>query len=292
MVNKFFKLPGNVQGTLWALAATAMFVVVGALVKLASEDYHIVQILFFRQIVMLFLVVPTVSRYFPHSLKTERLGLHLVRLCGALAALSLGFTALANLPLATATTLSFAKVFFVTLIAIPMVGEKVGWHRFSGILIGFIGVLVMLKPDPGAAISPYAFVAVMGAAGAALAVVSVRKLSKTESTVTLISYQALFVGGVVALPAFWLWQTPDLPGLFLLFSIGLASFAAQWLGVQSYRAGEVSVVTSMEYTKLIYATLIGIVVFSEWPGLNTLVGAAIIISAAIYTIIREARRRA
>lgn len=290
MITKFHKLPGNVQGTIWALAATAMFVMVAALVKLASQDYHIVQILFFRQAVMLLLVAPTILRHFPHSLRTARPGLHLLRLCGALTALSLGFTALAHLPLATATTLSFAKIFFVTLIAIPMVGEKIGWHRFTSILVGFIGVLIMLRPDPGAAVSPYAFVAIMGAAGAALAVVSVRKLIQTESTVTLLSYQAIFVGGVVALPAFWFWQIPDLPGLLLLLSIGFGSFVGQWLGVQSYRAGEVSVVTSMEYTKLIYATIIGIIVFSEWPDLNSLIGAAIIISAAIYTIIREVRR--
>lgn len=290
MITKFHKLPGNVKGTIWALAATAMFVMVAALVKLASQDYHIAQILFFRQAVMLLLVAPTILRHFPHSLRTARPGLHLLRLCGALAALSLGFTALAHLPLATATTLSFAKVFFVTLIAIPMVGEKIGWHRFTSILVGFIGVLIMLRPDPDAAVSLYAFVAIMGAAGAALAVVSVRKLIQTESTVTLLSYQAIFVGGVVSLPAFWFWQIPDLPGLLLLLSIGFGSFAGQWLGVQSYRAGEVSVVTSMEYTKLIYATIIGIIVFSEWPDLNTLIGAAIIISAAIYTIIREVRR--
>ncbi len=286
----YFKhLPGNVRGALWALMATALFVVTGAMVKYASQSYHITQILFFRQIVMLVLVLPTIIRHFPQSLETERPGLHVLRLLGALAALFMGFTALAHLPLATAITLSFAKLFFVTLIAIPMVGEKVGRYRISAIIAGFVGVLIMLKPDPGSAVSPYALVAITGAVGAALAVVSVRKLSQTESTLTLLSYQAVFVGIIVALPAFWFWHMPDLPDLLLLLAIGVLSLAAQWLGVQSYRAGEVSVVTGMEYTKLIYATLIGIVVFSEWPGLNTLAGAVIIITAAITTLVREAR---
>jgi len=282
-------LSDNVRGALWALAATAAYVVVGALVKLASRDYHVAQILFFRQSVMLVLVLPTVLRHFPQCLKTDRLGLHLLRIAGAIAALLLSFLALAHLPLATATTLSFAKMFFVTLIAVPMLGEAIGRYRISALLVGFIGVLVMVRPDPESAVSAYALVAIVAAAGAALAVVCVRKLSTTESTVTLLSYQAIFVGILFAFPAFWFWHQPDFSGLLLLVSIGVISLTAQWFGVQAYRAGEASVVTSMEYTKLIYATIIGIVVFSEWPQVNTLIGASIIIAAAAFTVLREAR---
>ncbi|HED14755.1 MAG TPA: DMT family transporter [Gammaproteobacteria bacterium] len=280
----------NVRGALWALAATAAYVVVGALVKIASRDYYAIQILFFRQSVMLLLVLPTVLRHFPQSLKTERLGLHLLRLVGAITALLLSFVALAHLPLATATTLSFAKMFFVTLIAVPMLGEVVGRYRIAALVVGFAGVLLMVRPDPQNTSNLYSMVAIVAAAGAALGVVCVRKLSTTESTVTLLSYQAIFIGVLVAFPTYWFWHQPDLQGLLLLLAIGVISLIAQWLGVQAYRAGEASVVTSMEYTKLVYATIIGILVFAEWPQLNTLVGAAIIISAATFTVIRESRR--
>lgn len=291
MKQKFDALPGNVRGTLFALAAAAMFTVVSALVKYAARDYHIMQILFARQAVMLAVIAPVLTRHFPQSLKTHRLGLHFVRLAGALTALTLSFTAVAHLPLATAISFSFTKTLFVTLFAILILSEQVGWRRFIAILVGMAGMLIMLRPDPGSAISIYAVLAVIAAAGAGLAVTCVRKLSSTEDTSTLLSYQAIFVGVCVAIPAYIVWKTPDFAGVLILASIGLVSVLAQWLGVQSYRAGEVSVVTGMEFTKLIYASLLGIVIFSEWPDAKTLLGAAIIISASAFTIWRETRTK-
>jgi drug/metabolite transporter (DMT)-like permease len=283
----FGKLPGNVRGSLYALLATAMFTGVAAMVKYASSDYHVAEILFFRQSVMLLVVMPTLVRHFPQSLKTRRPALHLLRLAGALTALSLSFTALGHLPLATAISFSFTKTLFVTLFAALLLGEMVGWRRGLAVLAGFIGMLIMLRPDPGSAISIYAIFAIIAAIGAATAVTCVRALTSTESTATLLSYQAIFVGILVALPTWFVWKTPDLAGLLLLILIGAVSYIAQWLGVQGYRAGEVSVVTGMEYTKLLYATLFGILIFSEWPDVQTLFGATIIIAASIFTIWRE-----
>ena len=284
---RFNDLPGNVRGTIFALAAAAMFTVVSALVKFIGKDYHVAQILLFRQALMLIFVLPILLKSYPESLKTKRPGLHLLRLTGALAALTLSFTALANLPLATAISFSFTKTLFVTIIAATFLGELVGWRRVLAIAAGFIGMLIILRPEPGSAINSFALLAIAASIGAAIAVTSVRALTSTESTVTLVSYQAIFIGLLVAIPAAFTWQTPDLKGMIILVAIGLTSFIAQWLGVLSYRAGEVSVVTGMEYTKLIYASLIGIVIFAEWPDAKTLVGATIIISAAAFTIWRE-----
>ena len=288
----FNQLTGNVRGAIFGLIAAAMFTVVSALVKFAAQDYHVVQILFFRQSVMLLTMLPIIAGNFPQSLRTKRPLLHITRLLGALTALSLGFTAVAHLPLATAISISFTKTMFVTVLAVVLLSEVVGWRRFLAILIGFIGMLIILQPNPGDVVSIYAFLAIIGAAGAALAVVCVRSLSSTEDAVTLLSYQSIFIGILVAIPTFYLWKTPDLIGLIVLVSVGLVSALAQWLGVKSYKAGEVSVVTGMEYTKLIYATMIGILVFSEWPDTNTFIGAAIIISASAFTIWRENKIKA
>ena len=285
----FNDLPGNVRGTMFALAAAAMFTIATALVKFAAKDYHVMQILLFRQIVMLTFVLPVLIKHFPHSLKTRRPGLHLLRLSGALAALTLSFTAVAHLPLATAISFSFTKTLFVTLFAAVFLGEAVGWRRLLAALTGFAGMLIILRPDAGSAVSFYALLAIAAAIGAATAATCVRALTSTESTATLLSYQAIFVGLLVAIPSIFVWQNPDMTGLIVLVAIGVVSLVAQWLGVQSYRAGEVSVVTGMEYTKLIYASLIGIFIFSEWPDGKTLIGAAIIISASAFTIWRESK---
>ena len=285
----FNNLPGNVRGTIFGLVAAAMFTVVSALVKFAAQDYHIAQILLFRQVVMLIVVMPVLVRNFPHSLKTRRPGLHLLRLSGALAALTLSFTAVAHLPLATAISFSFTKTLFVTVFAAFILHEVVGWRRVLAVLVGFAGMLFMLRPEPGSAISIYALFAVAAAMGAAIAVTCVRALTSTENNSTLLSYQAIFVGVLVAIPAMFVWKTPDITGFLVLVAIGVVSLIAQWFGVQSYRAGELSVVTGMEYSKLIYASLIGIFIFSEWPDSNTLIGAMIIISASAFTIWRETR---
>lgn len=286
---RFQELPGNVRGTIFALAAAAMFTVASALVKFAAKDYHVAQILLFRQVVMLIFIMPVLVRHFPNSLKTKRPGLHLLRLTGALTGLTLSFTAVAHLPLATAISFSFTKTLFVTIFAALLLGESVGKRRISAILVGFVGMLIILRPDAGSAVSFYGLIAIAAAIGAAVAVTCVRALTTTETTAALLSYQAIFVGVLVAIPTYFVWKTPDTAGLLILTAIGGVSIIAQWLGVQSYRAGEVSVVTGMEYTKLIYASLIGIMIFSEWPDSKTLLGATIIISASAFTIWRESK---
>ncbi len=292
MQSWFNQLTGNVRGAIFALMAAAMFTIVSALVKFAANDYHVAQILFFRQSVMLLAMLPMIVPDFPASLATKRPVLHLVRLIGALTALTLSFTAVAHLPLATAISVSFTKTIFVSVLAVIILGEVVGWRRGMAIIVGFAGMLIILRPNPGDVVSIYAFVAILAAAGAALAVVCVRSLTSTESAVTLLSYQAMFIGLLVTVPTFYVWKTPDLMGFVILVAVGVVSVAAQWLGVKSYKAGEVSVVTGMEYTKLIYATIIGVLIFSEWPDVNTFIGAVIIISASAFTIWRENKIKA
>jgi drug/metabolite transporter (DMT)-like permease len=107
----------------------------------------------------------------------------------------------------------------------------------------------------------------------------------------LLSYQAIFVGLLAGVPMSWLWVTPEWTGLGLMVGIGLVSSVGQWLGVRALRAGEASLVAGVEYMKLIYATILGYWLFSEWPDMFTLVGAVLIIGSALFTIHREARKR-
>jgi drug/metabolite transporter (DMT)-like permease len=284
-------LAGNVRGSLFALAAAAMFTIVSALVKYASTDYHVAEILFFRQLVMLLFVLPVLIQTFPSNLRTKRPRLHLLRLTGALTALTLSFTAVAHLPLATAISFSFTKTLFASILAAIFLKELVGLRRITAILVGFLGILIILQPDPDSATNFYGLLAILAAFGAATAVTCVRKMASSESTTTLLAYQAIFVGVLVAIPCYFVWKPPDFTGFLVLVSIGVTSFLAQWLGVQSYRAGEVSVVTGMEYSKLIYAILIGIFLFSEWPDSTMLLGSLIIIGSSAFTIWREKRAK-
>ena len=281
----------NLQGILWALLATGLFATVAAMAKVAVTEYHVLQILFFRQMVVLLSSVPTISRDFPQALKTKHPGLHAIRLLGAFVALSTSIWAVAVLPLTTAITLAFAQVFFVALLASWFLKEPVGIHRISAVLVGFIGVIVVMRPGVDGLFNIYALIPLAGAVGAAFAVISVRRLSQTESTATLLFYQAVFVGLLAGIPLIWLWVTPDLFGLFFLIAMGVLATVGQWVGVKALRLGEASVIGNIQYTQLIYAAIMGYVIFDEVPDVFTLTGAAVIIGSALYIVHREALRK-
>lgn len=288
------EMSDNMKGIFWAIVATGLFSLVAALAKVAVTDYHVLQILFFRQIVVFLSALPEIKRSFPQSLKTRHPGIHAMRLVGAFVALSCGIWAVAVLPLTTAVTLTFAKTFIVALIALYALDEAVGPARLGAIIMGFVGVVVVIRPGVDGLFDLNALIPIIGAIGAAVAATAVRKLSQTESTATLLVYQALFVGLMAGLPLFWLWTTPDLFGLAFLLGMGVLATMANWIGVKALRLGEVSVVSNIDYSQLIFAAILGFFLFGEIPDAYTLIGATIIIGSALFILHRErlATRRA
>ncbi|MCP4874646.1 MAG: DMT family transporter [Gammaproteobacteria bacterium] len=278
----------NVKGILWALLATALFAIVAAMAKVAVKEYHVLQILFFRQVLVFLSCLPSIARSFPGSLKTQYPNIHASRLLGAFVALSCSIWAVAVLPLTTAITLGFAQVFFVALLALSLLNESVGKHRIVAVVVGFVGVVIVMRPGVEGMVDIYALIPILSALGAAVAVISVRKLSQTESTATLLVYQSVFVGALAGVPLFWLWVTPDLNGMILLLAMGVLATVANWIGVKALRLGEASVVGNIQYMQLIYAAILGFFLFSEVPDKYTIVGAAIIIGSSIYIFHREA----
>ena len=281
----------NLKGVMWALLATGLFAIVAAMAKVAVTEFHVLQILLFRQIVVFLSCVPKIAQSFPESLKTSQLGMHSARLVGAFIALSCGIWAVAVLPLTTAITLGFAQVFFVALLALGFLGEKVGVYRFFAVVVGFMGVVVVMRPAAEGLFDLNALIPIAGALGAGIAVISVRKLSQTESTQTLLVYQAIFVGVLAGIPLIWLWKSPDLFWTLYLLAMGVVAAIGQWTGVKALRLGEASVIGNIQYMQLIYAAILGFVLFDEIPDLHAILGAMIIIGAAIYLLHRERLKR-
>ncbi|MFY0682717.1 MAG: DMT family transporter [Thalassovita sp.] len=281
----------NSRGIAWALLAALLFAVVAAMAKLALRDFHILQILFFRQAVVFLCALPALTLARPFRLRSQHLGLHCVRLIASFVALSCGIWAVAVLPLTTAITLSFSHVFLGALLAMWVLKEPVDSHRIAAVLIGFTGVVVVMRPGLDHAVLAYSLIPILGALGAAVAKISVRKLSQTDTTATLLVYQSLFVGLLSGVPLFWLWQAPNVSDALFLSLIGLVATAGQWAGIQALRYGEASVVGVIDYTKLIYAAGIGYLIFAETPDGFTLVGAVGIVGSSLYIFGREARRR-
>jgi len=284
------KLSGNVRGSIWALLSAGVAIIQISLVKILGETLHLTEIIFFRQLFILAVVLPVMVRNFPEAFKTQYYGLHALRIVGALAAMLLGFAAVINMPLADATTIAFSKSFFVTIFAIFFLSESVGRRRWFAVGVGFVGVMIVMQPGgEGASFGIYGLMALGGAAGAAMVMVIIRKISQSDSTITILAYQSIGVGVVMIIPTMWYWQTPNLYELGLLVGLGCISVLVQTFNIHAYRAGEASAIASIDYTRLIYALIIGLLLFGDWPDATVLIGAAIIISAALYTIHREAR---
>ena len=194
------------------------------------------------------------------------------------------------MPLADATAIGFAKSFFVTICAIFFLNEVIGIRRWFAVIIGFIGVLIVLRPGfEGFTI--YGVYALIGSAGAGTVMVVIRILTRTETTISILTYQALGVGLVVAIPGFWFWVWPTAYEWTLLIAMGIISYIAQMLNITAYKYGEASVMASLDYVRLIYAVLFGWLLFETLPDFWTWFGAMIIISASIYTIHRENQKK-
>ncbi len=287
---RFNDLPSNLKGAVFLMVAALFFSIMVALVKLLGQNYHITQILLIRQLIMTVIVVPAIWQNFPGALKTNHISLQLLRIVLALTAMLLGFTAVIHLNLADATALGFAKSFFVTIFAVFFLKETVGIRRWAAVLVGFVGVMVMLRPGTDA-FSIYGAYAVIAAGCAGLVMVIIRIMSRTDSPTTILVWQALGVGFVIAIPGIWFWQWPTLTDWLFFIALGSISYVAQMFNIWAYKFGEASMLASLDYVRLLYATLIGYLVFSNLPSSQTWIGAGIIIIASIYTISREAKRK-
>ena len=277
------------------LLAACLFSCMVATIKIIGPRLSIFEVLFFRQLFMLMLVAPVVIPGLPGSLKTKAPGLQILRVIGATTAMTLGFSAFIHLPLAEATAIGFSKTMFITLLAILFLKEVVGVRRWLAVIVGFLGVLVMIAPDDGwAGFSGFNIIwsiaALASAAAAAVVMVIIRRLTQIDASITILSYQAIFVGLLMLPPTLIYWVTPTPTEWGLLVLLGIISAAAQMCNIRAYKAGEATAVAIIDYTRLVYAAILGFLIFSEIPELNTLAGAVIIITASIYTLHREAKK--
>jgi drug/metabolite transporter (DMT)-like permease len=279
-------------GIAFRVAAMACMSLLSALVKYTgSRGIPVFEIIFFRN---LFAFVP-LGLYIWRTtgfevLKTKRPLGHLMRATVGLSGMVCGFSAVQYLPLTEATALQFTSPLFMTALSAMLLSEKVGQHRWAAVFVGFIGVLIMARPIPGEMNVPGVTLGVLSALGAAGAMVAIRQISDTERGPTIVFYFTL--GGVVlglAGSAFH-WVTPDPQTLGLLVLAGLIGGVGQLFLTEALRRAPIGVIAPFDYTQLIWATGLGLVIWGELPHPLTLVGAVIVAASGVYILHRELRR--
>ena len=274
------------------LCSAALFGVMNAAIKLAEGGGATLgEIMFWRQFGATLLVLAIVAHGpgLP-SLRTKRIGAHVLRCAMGLASMTLNFATVMLLPLAESTTIGFSMPIFATILGALVLHEPTGWRRWLAVLAGFIGVLIVTQPGSGH-IPPLGVATGLGAAVLAASVsILLRTIGRTETGLTTVfwfSFLSLAPLGIVyaftaQAHAPRVWAT--------LLAIGLIGGLAQIAMTRALHLGAVSLVVPMDYTSLIWATLLGALLFDRLPTPATWAGAPIIIASGLYIVWREHRR--
>jgi drug/metabolite transporter (DMT)-like permease len=273
-------------------ASLLMFGIAGGLgldlcAKWLLQDYPLDQFVFLRSIFGL-AVFLSIARWYGGfaSLLTKRWRWHLLRTLLATGTMYGFFFGLKHMPLVNALTLAFTAPLIVTALSVPLLGEHVGWRRWLAVIVGFTGVLIVLRP--GAGIVDVASLAVLGAAaGYAGLAITARKLAATESSFALAVY---VISGPLLVSSFsapQVWVAPDRFGWLLFLLAGVFS-ACAWIGiVGGYRRAAPALLAPLEYTALVGAAIAGYLIWDEIPDRWVVTGASIIIGSGLFIIYRE-----
>ena len=284
------KLPGNVRGAGWILLASLAFSAMGVCMKLLGQTLNVWVMVVLRTLVALAVIAPMALRTGPRALATRHLPIHLLRSFLGMGGLVSFYLAVTHLELALATALFFSRVLFMIVLAALFLGEIVRWRRTAATLLGFAGVLVCVAPGE-AGFEPWTVAPLVGACFAAGVSTTVKRLTRTDEPITIMLWTYLMMGSMALVPALLAWRTPTATEVALVVAMGICSALGQGAMVLGLRAGEATAVTPFEYSRLVYATIFGFLVFAEVPGPRTWIGAAIIAASTIYIAYREARLR-
>jgi drug/metabolite transporter (DMT)-like permease len=245
------------------------------------------EIVFFRNWVSLLLILPWVFRHGRLPVRTTRLKLHALRAVIGLSAMAGWFYAISIMPLAPAVALNFTVPLFAMIVAILLLGERPGLHRWGATIVGFAGVIVILQPG-AIEIGLGPVLALSSALGFALSMSFIKMLSRTDSPSTIVFYQVLFMTPLSLGPALAVWQTPGWSEFAWLVALGTLATAAHLSMARSLSVAEASAVASLDFVRLPFVAAIGYFVFAEIPVAMTWIGGAIIIASSVYIARREA----
>jgi drug/metabolite transporter (DMT)-like permease len=282
------RIPLPVQGALLMTGAALGFSIMNALIRAGSLELPAIQIVFFRNAFALAFMLPWLARAGVAGLHTQRLGFHALRATIGLIAMTCWFYSVTLLPLAQAVSLNYTVPLFATVGAALVLGETVRARRWTATLVGFLGVLAIVRPG-FQEVTPAMALPILAAMFMATAALLIKSLSNTENPNAMVFYMNLFLTPMSLVPALFVWVWPSWPVLGLMALVGGLATASHLLLTRAYAKADASAVIPFHYMQLPFVALIAFVAFGEVPAVWTLLGAAVIAGAAIYIAHREAQ---
>jgi drug/metabolite transporter (DMT)-like permease len=281
----------TLTGIFLILGAGFLFTVMDATAKHLAQTYPVVEIAWGRYLFAT-LTLPLILHRFGGlaTIRSNRLGLQLLRSFFLLCSTVVFWLAVKFIPLADATAISFVGPLMLTALSVPFLKEKVGPRRWAAVLVGFGASLVIIRPGWGMA-EPAALLPLLSSAAFAAYAICTRLLSRSDGWTTTLIWSSLLGLILLSLWAPFDWRSPDLAGWLILAFLGAIGSLGHLLLILAYARAPASTLAPLSYVQLIWSTGIGLVWFGNFPDRWTLTGGAIIAASGLYVIHRERLRR-
>lgn len=278
-----------VKGLLYMIGGVFFLSVMDATAKWLTTGYPLPELMFLGRLpAPLFGICLAMANGGIATLKTRKIGWHLVRTVFGIATMATFFYALRLLPLADTVAICFVAPLFMCALSVPILKEKVGPRRWAAIVVGFAGVIVIVQPS-GTGFGLGAILSVTAAFTYAVSIIVSRKLSTTETSYSLLFWFSVFL--LVASGALtpFNWVTPHGADIAVFCVMAFSGTVGQFFMTQAYRYGEISFLAPLEYTALIWAVLFGVLFWNEFPNAIVLAGSLIIVASNMYVVHRETK---
>ncbi len=284
-------LSPNLKASLLILTAFTSFCAMAVFIRMIGKTIPVLEVIFLRQIIAFILLSPWYIDDAEGILHPKGLKLHLLRGLLAIGAMGCGLTATLHMPLADVTAIQMSEVLIATALAAAILGEGIGWRRWSAAAVGFTGVLVMMRPFSGG-FDVASLIALTGAFCGAGSMIAVRLGAAHDSTNTVLFWQGLVVLAFVSPLMFYFWKTPDTHEAGIILLMGLLFTGGGWLFTSGTRMGATSAIAPLHYVRLLMMAVLGWLLYSETPTIHTVIGGFLVLAAATYTLGRNAIKQA
>ena len=283
------RMAPNVHGALWMLASAVFFTVSMTLIKYLGADYSASLQTFYRQLAGFLILLPVIAKHRSAAFATTRPGILLFRSAAGTIGLILSFYAFQKMPLADANALSFTRTLWLVPLAAFVVREKVGPMRIGAAVVGFLGVLVMVRPGANGQFAiGLPAIAMLGSSFLfALTVTGMKVMTRDHAPMVLLVWAAT-LGLLFSLPgAFLAWRWPAPLDLVLLAIMGVFGTGTQWCYIKGMQIGDAAAMAPIDYSRLVFTVIAGLVLFHEVPSPWTLAGAGIVVASTLFITWRE-----
>ena len=278
------------KGCLLMVIGTLLFAAMHAAIRYSTQQLSGFEVAFFRNLFGLMVIGPLLMRHGPSLFYTQKLHLHLVRAVINAVSMVCFFVGLSMTPIARATALAFTAPLFTALFSALFLGEVFRWRRWTAILVGFIGALVILRPGVQS-VDTGSLLIIASSLLWSIAMIDIKVLGRTESSMTIAAYVTVLLTPLTLVPALLVWETPS-PGLWgWLIFIGVIGTIGQFIITEAIKLADMTVLMPFDFLKLVWAAFLGMIFFAEVPDMFTWVGAGIVFASSFYIVLREAKLR-